>query len=193
MRLQQTHPVEGPGLISVRSPDLAVRIMVDPKAEYRNVHILADRGLAAFCGTGKRGDVIPGILQRDENDRPIPGTVVHDLEMVIEVGRPGMVDFLRGALGLRRGSSVSGGGSVTVRAAGRGSIATGGNITNCSTGKGSLKPLGKESVQPEIGVNLTVPVGCSIRIKSAQTVLVIFQGTLRTLESAHRDGLLKAV
>jgi hypothetical protein len=194
MRLQQNHPIEGPGLVSVRSPDLAVHIVIDPRATHRSVDILADRGLAAFCGTGKRGDVIPGVHQRDENGEPIPGTVVHDVEMRIEVGRPGMVDFLRNTLGLRQGSSVTSGGSGSVRASGRGSVAVGGDISGCSIGEGSRNSLSKRIVVSKtVGVKLTIPIGCSIKIKSAPVVLVISDGQVCTLESAHRNGLLKKV
>ena len=191
MQLQQDHPIDGPGLISVKSPDLAVHIVIDPQTTRRSVDILADRGLAAFCAVGKRGDIIPGFHELDEEGQPLLDTVVHDYEMKIEVGRPGVISSLLGAIGLRPGSSVTGGG--TVRAFGRGSVAAGGNINNCAIGKGARNSLSKKKVVSRIGVNLTVPVGCSIKIKSAPVVLVIFEGVVRTLESAHRAGLLRKV
>lgn len=192
MRLMQQHGVEGPGLITVKSPDLTVRITVDPTATHRSVDILADRGLAAFCASGKRGDIIPGVRKRNERGEPIPGTVVHDLEMRIEVGRPGVITSLLGTLGLRSVSSISGGGSVV--SAGRGAIVSGGNITNCSTGRNSRVTIGKGAArQPEVGVNITAPLNCQVQIKSAPSVVVLLDGVEHTLEAAHQLGFLKKV
>lgn len=170
MQLIQQHHTEGPGLIKVKSPDLAVRILIDPDATHRSVHILADRGLAAFSGPFGPGGS----------------------GMNIEVGRPSMAGFLLDTLGLRSGSSVSGGGSAS--SAGRGAVAAGGDITECVTGDNARISTRKEDVRrPGPGVHITAPLGCDIKIKAAPSVLVLWCGVEHTLESAHRLGVLKKV
>lgn len=193
MRLIYQYAVEGPGRIEIRSAELPVRITVDPEVSHRSVDIMADRGLAAHAGPGRRGPVIPGVLERDRRGDPIPGTAVRDYTMKIEVGWPGMGKFLLESLGLRSGSSVTGGGS-SVRSSGRGSVAAGGNIMNCATGDGARIDLGKGvHVHPEIGVNLLIPIGCDVKIKAADSVAVLFNGTEFTFEAAHRHGILRKV
>lgn len=170
MQLIQQHGTEGPGPIKVKSPDLAVRILIDPDATHRSVNILADRGLAAFSGPFGPG-----------------GT-----GMNIEVGRPSMAGFLLDTLGLRSGSSISGGGSVT--SAGHGSIVANGHIVNCVTGDNARISTRKEDARPlEPGVHITAPLGCDVKIKAAPSVLVLWCGVEHTLESAHRLGVLKKV
>lgn len=177
MRLTHTHHLGGPGRVAVDSPELAVRITVDPDAEYRSVDILADRGLAAWAGpTGTAG-----------------------IELGIKVGRPTLMGTLAGKLGIRQGSYVSGGGSATssgsgghtvVRATGRGSIAAGGNIQNVATGDGARVSGFEKEDLPPVGVNITAPLYCTFRIKSAAGVTVLYGGREMTLYVAQIEGLL---
>lgn len=96
MELIQSHRTPGPGPVRIEAPELPVSITVQPDAEYRQVHILADRGLGAHAGPGgPRGR-----------------------EMRIFVGRPSLMASL---FGLRRGSTISGG---SVVATGKGSRVT---------------------------------------------------------------------
>lgn len=168
MRLMHQHERAGPGLIVVRSPELPVFIKVDYDASVREVDILADRGQAARSWTsGSMNEV-----------------------MNVAVGRPSFLDSLKDALGLRRGSMTSGGGTVV--SAGRGSIAAGGDITNCATGDGATVSMkGRTQLPTEPGVHLTVPLRCTFQIKEAQSAAVLWGSTELTLEAAAEQQILE--
>lgn len=163
------HDLGGPGRVIVMAGDLPVTITVDERAEYRSVDVLADRGLAAWAGPIGPGGVSFGV----------------------EVGRPTLINTLRDKLGLRMGTSVSGGGSVS--SSGRGSIAAGGSIVNCATGRGAKVTVsGVEQKQPEVGVHLTVPRLCIFEIRSHGGIRVLHDGVELTFQAAEERGLLAA-
>lgn len=163
------HDLGGPGRVIIMAGDLPVTITVDEQAEYRSVDVLADRGLAAWAGPIGPGGVSFGV----------------------EVGRPSLINTLRDKLGLRMGTSVSGGGSVV--SAGRGSIAAGGSIVNCATGRNAKVTVdGVEQKRPEIGVHLTVPRLCTFEIRSHGGIRVLHDGTELTFQAAEQCGLLAA-
>lgn len=155
------HDLGGPGRVIVMAGDLPVTITVDEQAEYRSVDVLADRGLAAWAGPIGPGGVSFGV----------------------EVGRPSLINTLRDKLGLRMGTSVSGGGSV----------AAGGSIVNCATGRNAKVAVnGVEQKRPEVGVHLTVPRLCVFEIRSHGGIRVLHDGTELTFQAAEQRGLLAA-
>lgn len=182
MRLRHTHETAGPCPVAIYAPELPVRITIDPDIEYAMVDVLADRGQEVWAGS-----IGP-----------------EHKTLAVEAGRPTLKSFLRGKLGLRSGSYISGGGSVTsggrgsivsggggsvsVRATGRGSIASGGNIENVATGDNARIYGLKKDPLPEIGVNLTVPPQCMFRIKAAQSTVVLYNGAEMSLEYARQQG-----
>ncbi|WGV35949.1 hypothetical protein SEA_FRANKENWEENIE_276 [Streptomyces phage Frankenweenie] len=167
MRLVHQHDLGGPGRVIVMAGDLPVTITVDERAEYRSVDVMADRGLAAWAGPIGPGGVSFGV----------------------EVGRPSLINTLRDKLGLRMGTSVSGGGSVV--SSGRGSVAAGGSIVNCATGRGAKVTVdGVEQRLPEIGVHLTAPPLCTFEIRSHGGITVLHGDTELTVQAAEERGLL---
>jgi hypothetical protein len=161
------HDLGGPGRVIVMAGDLPVTITVDERAEYRSVDVMADRGLAAWAGPIGPGGVSFGV----------------------EVGRPSLINTLRDKLGLRMGTSVSGGGSVV--SSGRGSVAAGGSIVNCATGRGAKVTVdGVEQRLPEIGVHLTAPPLCTFEIRSHGGITVLHGDTELTVQAAEERGLL---
>lgn len=167
MRLMHQHDLGGPGRVIVMAGDLPVTITVDERAEYRSVDVMADRGLAAWAGPIGPGGVSFGV----------------------EVGRPSLINTLRDKLGLRMGTSVSGGGSVV--SSGRDSIAAGGSIVNCATGRGAKVTVdGVEQRLPEIGVHLTAPPLCTFEIRSHGGITVLHGDTELTVQAAEERGLL---
>jgi hypothetical protein len=167
VRLMHQHDLGGPGRVIVMAGDLPVTITVDERAEYRSVDVMADRGLAAWAGPIGPGGVSFGV----------------------EVGRPSLINTLRDKLGLRMGTSVSGGGSVV--SSGRGSVAAGGSIVNCATGRGAKVTVdGVEQRLPEIGVHLTAPPLCTFEIRSHGGITVLHGDTELTVQAAEERGLL---
>ncbi|MFE0472693.1 hypothetical protein ACFW2V_13860 [Streptomyces sp. NPDC058947] len=166
MELIQSHRTPGPGPIRIEAPELPVSITVQPGAEYRQVHILADRGLGAHAGPGgPRGR-----------------------EMRIFVGRPSLMASL---FGLRRRSTISGG---SVVAAGRGSIVSGGDISFSANGNGSRVTIDGAPVrQRGIGVHLTVPLGCTFDIRGYDGLTVHYRDNEMTFEAAAGIGILERV
>jgi hypothetical protein len=161
------HDLGGPGRVIVMAGDLPVTITVDERAEYRSVDVMADRGLAAWAGPIGPGGVSFGV----------------------EVGRPSLINTLRDKLGLRMGTSVSGGGSVV--SSGRGSVAAGGSIVNCATGRGAKVTVDcVEQRLPEIGVHLTAPPLCTFEIRSHGGITVLHGDTELTVQAAEERGLL---
>jgi hypothetical protein len=168
MRLMHRHHLAGAGRVIVQAPENRVFIHVDPDAEYRSVDVLADRGQAAWAGP------------------------VGIVALGVEVGRPGFLSMLKGMLGLREGSSVSGGGSVV--SASRGGIVSGGSITHCATGDGATVTVNGVKREPlEPGVHLTVPLYCSFRIKAHDGVEVRHGDQVCSLEYAQAQGWLEVV
>lgn len=165
MQVIQSHPQSGTGPIRVESADLPVCITVDPDAERRQVHVLADRGLGAYVGPGgPRGR-----------------------EMRICVARPGLISSL---FGLRRGTSSVGGGSVI--SGGKGSIVSGGDIRFAATGNGSRVVIDGQPVQPKgPGVHLTVPPGCTFDIRQHGGITVHYNASEMTIETAAEIGILQ--
>lgn len=167
MRLMHQHDLGGPGRVVIMAGDLPVTITVDEQAEYRSVDVMADRGLAAWAGPFGPGGI----------------------SFAVEVGRPTLINTLRNRLGFRRGSSVSGGGSVV--SAGPGSIAAGGDIINCAIGDGARVTADKGSRGlPEIGVHITAPLVCIFEIRSHGGIRVLHNGAEMTLQAAEQRGLL---
>jgi hypothetical protein len=168
MRLMHRHHLAGAGRVVITSPDLPVYITATPEAEYREADILADRGLAAHVGpTGIRG-----------------------VAMEVKVGRPSFLDSLKDTLGLRQGSSISGGGS-SIRSTGRGSVVSGGSITHCATGDGARVFVdGKADLPSGPGVHLTVPLYCTFELKDVGAVSVLHEGRDMTIEAAAAEGIL---
>lgn len=167
MELIQSHHRPGAGPVRIEAPDLPVEISIDPNAEYRRVHVVADRGLGAHAGPGGAGG----------------------REMRIVVGRPGTVSWVAGLFGLRRGSSVSGG---SVRATGKGSIVSGGSIGHAVTGDGARITVNGEPVQRKgPGVHLSAPTGCIFDIREHDGITVYYNGTAMTIETAAEIGILE--
>lgn len=142
-----------------------MEITIQPDAEYRQVHVVADRGLGAHAGPGGAGG----------------------REMRIVVGRPSTVSWIASLFG--RGSSVSG---SSVRATGKGSIVSGGSIGHAITGNGARITINGQPVQRKgPGVHLTVPLGCTFDIREHDGITVHYNGTEMTIETAAEIGILE--
>jgi hypothetical protein len=167
VELIQSHDKPGAGPIRIEAPDLPVEITVQPDVRYRQVHVVADRGLGAHAGPG-------GVGGR---------------EMRIFVGRPSMTSWVAGLFGPHRRSSISGG---SVTAAGKGSVVSGGNIDFDVTGNGARITIDGTPVQRKgPGVHLTIPVGCIFDIRKHNGITVHYNGTEMTIEAAAKIGILE--
>lgn len=179
MRLQHTHDTDGPVRVTVSASEHPLFITIDPHAEYVSVDIVTADSNAAWAGpTGFRGSGFG-----------------------VEVGKPSLVNSLRGGsyvsgggtvMAGGRGSVVSGGGAGgSVRATGRGSIAAGGNISNVATGRGARIVGGEPVPTPEPGVYLTVPDGCTFSFKRFIGISVQRNGAEISLADAETNGWLE--
>lgn len=178
MRLQHTHSTRGPVSVTVSAPEHTLFLYIDPDALYASADVVTDAANAAWAGpTGLRGSGFG-----------------------IEVGKPSLINSAR------KGSYVSGGGTVlaggdrsvasgggrggTVRATGRGSVAAGGDITNVVTGDGSRIVGSQSAPAPEKGIHLLAPQGCTFTFQEVSFLSVFRRGEEVTLTDAEANGWL---
>jgi hypothetical protein len=165
MELIQSHHAPGPGPIHIEAPELPVEITVRSDVEYRQVHVMVDRGLGAHARSGGAG-----------------GRELH-----VVVGRPGMVAWIASLFG--RQSSATSGGSVK---AGRKSVVAGGSIDSNAIGKGARVTIDGQPVQRKgPGVHLTVPPGCTFDVRAHDGIRVHYNMTEMTIETAVEIGILE--